>query len=236
MQEDISRIDKEARKLASESAEARQTFDKYREIVSPYEHLFRAEGVEPLQGINNLMRTTAMLATGPQQTKAQIVAGIIKTYGVDIATLDALLAGQPASPQQYQQPAYQPPDPRQFRDPRLDALLQQQTHKVQQEAAEQLSEIENEDFYDDLRDNMAKLLEAGLVKTAREAYDRAALFHPEVAKVMEQRRAAASQGSTQRAQAAASSIKPQPAVGVAATSDRGWAGAVEDAWEKLNGR
>jgi hypothetical protein len=236
MQEDISRADKEIQKVMSESAQARQIHDKFKETISPYEHLFRSEGVEPLQGIGNLMRTTAALATGPQQTKAQIVAGIIKTYGVDIATLDALLAGQ--APQGgYQQPQYQPtPDPRQFRDPRLDALLEQQSARVQQEAAESIAEVEQEEFFDDLRDNMAKLLEAGLVKTAREAYDRAALFHPDVSRVMDQRRAAANQGSTQRAQAAASSVKAQPATGIKADSDRGWYGAVEDAYEKAQGR
>jgi hypothetical protein len=223
-------------RITQESAQARQSHEKFKETISPYEQLFRAEGVEPLQGIGNLMRTTAALATGAPQTKAQIVASIIKTYGVDIATLDALLAGQGAPPQQ----AYQQPPPREFRDPRLDALLEQQTQRTRQQAAEAIAEVEQQEFFEDVRDEMADILEVasrrGIAMTAEQAYNRAIAINPETSRVIDQRRAAANQGSTQRAREAASSIKAQPATGVESTADRGVYGAVEDAWNKAQGR
>jgi hypothetical protein len=220
-------------RIHNESAQARQAAERLNnEIVTPYSQMFRSEGVEPIQGLKNLATAYATVMSGSPDQRVDVIARLIQAGKVDIALLDARLSGQGALPQQ----AYRQPDPSQFRDPRLDALLEQQSQRTRQQAAEAVSEVENEEFFDDLRDNMAKLLDAGLVTTAREAYDRAAMFHPGVARVMEQRRAAASIGSTQRAREAASSIKAQPATGVESTSDRGWQGAVEDAYNKAQGR
>jgi len=221
-------------RIHNESAAARQASERLNnEIVNPYSQMFRNEGVEPIQGLKNLATAYATVMSGSPDQRVDVIARLIQAGKVDIALLDARLSGQGMPPQQ---PQYQQPDPRQFRDPRLDALLEQQTQRTRQQAAEAIAEVEQEEFFDDLRDNMAKLLDAGLVTTAKEAYDRAALFHPGVARVMEQRRAAANQGGTQRAREAASSIKAQPATGVESTADRGWAGAVEDAYNKAQGR
>jgi hypothetical protein len=222
-------------RITQESSQARQSHEKFKEAISPYEQLFRSEGVEPLQGISNLMRTTAALATGAPQTKASIVANIIKTYGVDIATLDALLSGATApTPQAY--------DPgmvaRQAQEAVRRELAQYQQESARKTAAQQLAAFEatEPEFFDDLRDDMSRLLESGFAKDYNDAYSKAQLLNPTVARVIDQRRAAANQGSTQRAREAASSIKAQPATGVESTADRGVYGAVEDAWNKAQGR
>jgi hypothetical protein len=181
------------------------------------------------------MRNTAMLATGPAQTRAQIVAGIIRTYGVDIPTLDAIRSGQQAAPVEQQQ--YQP---QVMRDPRLDDLLQQAERRTQQKAMEQLSALQGEEFFEDVRQDMADILEVasrrGFQFSAQEAYNRAILLHPEVSKVVEQRRAAANQGSTQRAMAAASSIRGQPTAGPSAPSGGTLKDDLEAAWDRTSAR
>ena len=236
MQEDIAVWDRETLKTKSEAAQAMQMASTFKETIAPFEHLFRAEGVEPLQGIGNLMRTTAALATGAPQTKASIVAGIIKTYGVDIATLDALLSGQ--APSQPQQPAYDPGMvAREAQEAVKRELQQYQQRAAQTTAASQLEAFEatEPEFFDDLRDDMARLLESGFAKDYNDAYSKAQLLNPTVARVVEQRKAAASANGVQRAQAAASSVRGQPAVGIAASPERDRRGDLEDAWNKIHG-
>jgi hypothetical protein len=236
IQQEVIRRERETAMALQETAEARQTHQQFQKAIGPYEHLFRSEGVDPMTGINNLMRTTAMLATGPQQTRAQIVAGIIKTYGVDIATLDALLSGQ--APQQApQQQAPQGP----IRDPRLDAILQQAEERTRQQATQQLQAIEGEEFFEDVRMDMADILDLaskrGFQMSAQDAYNKAVALHPEVSRIVEQRRAAANQnGSTQRARVAASSVRGNPTAGVAAPSGGSLTDDINAAWDSLNTR
>ena len=239
IQQEVMRREKEISSTLNETVEARQTYQKFKETVGPYEHMFRAEGIEPIQGIGNIIRTTAALATGPQQTKAQIIATLIKSYGVDIATLDALLAGQ--TPQQgvtQQAPPY---------DPRVDQLLRQieqakaqKETQLQRQAQEALSEIEAEEFFDDVREDMADLLEVaakrGVAMSPKDAYNRAVMLHPEVSKVLEQRKAAATQGATQRAMAAASSVRAQPTAAPAGPVGDSIKDALESAWDRLSSK
>lgn len=235
IQEEVLRVDREVRKVMSESAVARNAYQRFRETVTPFEPLMKAQGAEPMQVVGNLLRTAAQLATAPSQRRAEIVADIIKTYGVDIPALDSILSGQPAPTQAPQQ--WQPPDPAQFRDPRLDALLAQQQTVLQQKAASQIEEVEQEEFFEDVREDMADLLEVaskrGVALSARDAYNRAVMLHPKASRVMEQRRAAATQnGATQRAIAASSSVRAQPASGVESPKDLDLRSAIEAAFNK----
>ena len=214
VQEDIDRIDREVRKVMQESAQARQGYERFKEAVTPYEPLFRAEGVDTMQGINNLMRATAVLATGAPQAKADLIANLIQRYGVDIATLDARLSGQ-AAPQQQQ--VYDPGMvAREAQEAVRRELAQYQQQAAQKTAAQQLEAFQATDpeFFEDLKEDMSKLLESGFAKDYSDAYAKAQVLNPSVARVLEQRKAAANQGSTQRAVAAASSIRAQPTAAV----------------------
>jgi len=236
IQQEVIRRERETAMALQESSEARQGFSKFREITTPYETLFRSEGVDAMTGIANMMQTTAMLATGPAPMRAQIVASLIKTYGVDIATLDAILSGQQApqqAPQQYQ--------PQPMRDPRLDSLLEQAQQRTQQKAAAQLEAVSAQEFFEDVREDMADILEVaskrGFQMSAQDAYNRAILLHPEVSKVVEQRKAAANPGgSTQRARDAASSIRGSPTAGPPAPSGGSLKDDLEAAWDRASAR
>jgi len=110
---------------------------------------------------------------------------------------------------------------------------------VTQEASKLIKEVEQEEFFEDVREDMADLLEVasrrGIALTAKDAYTRAVAMNPEVSKVMEQRRAAKTQnGSIQRAMAASSSVKAQPTAGPPAQSGGSLKDDLEAAWDKLN--
>lgn len=218
VQEEAVRHDKEVHKVMQESAEARKNWGAFQAAVAPYEGMIRAEGGDPIRSAVNLYQTAMALRTAPAQHKAGIVRDIIRTFGVDIDMLSAALSGQPA-PQQQAQAAH-------FQDPRVDQLLsrlQQAEQSRSQSVAEQgnqaVSEFsQNAEFYEDVRHDMADLMELATKRnvalTLEQAYNRAVANHPEVSQVMEQREAAkranALQASTQRSRAASSSLRSQP--------------------------
>lgn len=240
VQEEAIRVDREVRKTMQESAEARQTYQRLREVFAPAEPYLRAQNLDPIGFTQSAVQTAMALAAGTQTTKAQALVQLIKTYGVDIQALDAALTGQvvPGSAQ---------PQPEAYRDPRVDQLLQtieqaksQRAQQMEAQARAEIAKVEQEEFFEDVRLDMADLLDSyqrrGVALTPTEAYRKATLMHPEISKVLQQREAAQQaanpSGSTQRARAAAASVRGSPpGPSLAGQSDRDLRSELEAAWE-----
>lgn len=246
IQQEVARREKEISIALQESSEARQAYQKFREMTGPYEHMFRAERVDAFQATQNLLQTAAALATAPAAHKAQIVANIIKTYGVDIQTLASALDG--ASPPQggqpqYQQPMQLPPNVQSALS-KIEQWEQRQAQTVQQQAEAAISEVQGLEFFEDVKDEMADLLELAakrnLPLTPKEAYNRAVWANPDTAKVLEQRRAAQAaanpQGSTQRSRTAASSVRSTPAASMDDAQPKDLRETIRAAMDSMNNR
>ena len=241
VQQEVIRVDREFHQNKREYAEDRQLVQRMKETFDPYMPMLRAQNVDPFQFSANMAQTVAALSTGPQQTKAEIVANVIKTYGVDLATLAAVLDGQPL-PQQSAQPQV-------YRDPRLDELLQtveqakaQRSAQLDVQAKESIRDIEQEEFFWDVKDEVADWLDMAanrnVAMTPREAYNRAIQNHPEIAKVVQQRQAAQAavnpSGSTLRSKAAASSPRASPTVPAPdGASSRDLRAEIKAAWDAV---
>jgi hypothetical protein len=189
----------------------------------------KAEGSNPLQAIDNLMATAAKLRTGTAPELAQLVAGMVKQYGVGrfgqnfIESLDAALAGEvpQADPvqSQVQQVLQQQLAPvQQFMSQFQQAQLAQQ-QRAQQEAASEVQQfLDRAEFGNDVREEMADILEVaerrGRELSLQDAYKQACLVNPRVRAVLEQRAKAkgAQQltGAAQKARAAAVSVSGGP--------------------------
>lgn len=201
VQAEIHRRERELTRQLAESAEARRQQETMTKMVEPYRHFMAMEGTDPMKAFGDYLRTAAILRSGSVSEKAQAIANVTRQFGVDIRALDAALAGAPIPPGQHGQQPYQ--------DPRVDQLLQrieaaQQAQQQQAAAAAQSSveEFTNDakyEFIEDVREDMADLLEIaanrGRKMTLVEAYHRACSMHPEVRKVINQR-AAAKQAQT----------------------------------------
>ena len=146
---------------------------------------------------------------GTPAEKAQLVAGIVKQYGIDIEMLDSALAGQAprVDPQQaaIEQVLQQKLAPvqqmlTQFQQAQL-AQQQAAAQSAQNEVAEFLSKAE---FAEDVREDMADLMEAasrrGQNLSLVDAYKKACLMNDNVRAVIAQR--AQAQGAQQGTQAA----------------------------------
>src|SRR4030095_11141214 len=118
IRQEVMRREHEMQTVLQDAAAARQFVSAFENVVRPYEMFMRAENASPLQSVQNLMQTAADPRVGTPQHKANLVAGIINNFAIDVAMLDSILAGQqPQGGQQQQQ---------MLRDPRVDMLLAQQ--------------------------------------------------------------------------------------------------------------
>lgn len=214
---EIHRREGEAQRVLQQSAQHRQFVDAFENITRPYEMFIRAENSNPLQAVQNLMQTAAEFRVGTPARKVELVAGIIRNFGIDLEALDSALAAQVnGQTAQHQQP-------QQFRDPRLDQFLaaqaQQQQQAQQQAAAGVAQEIEafgaQKEFFGDVAPLMGDVLtlaaKRGEALTLEQAYSRACNLHPEVSKIVAQRaataRPAAPSPAVLRAKRAASSVR-----------------------------
>lgn len=222
---EIARREVEVQRTLQETAEARKTAESIDRVISPYLSFIKAEGSNPLQAIDNMMSTAAKLRTGTAPELATMMAQLINQFGTGrfgnafIEQLDGALAGQAprVDPQQaaIEQALNQRLAPvqqmlTQFQQAQV-YQQQQVAERAQNEVAQFISQAE---FGDDVREDMADLLEAAQRKgqslTLQQAYEKACYLNDSVRKVMQQRQA--SQGASvttqlaQRAKAAAVSV------------------------------
>lgn len=226
---EVHRREYEMQQVLQHASGARQFIDAFENVVRPYEMFIRAEQSTPLQAVASLMATAAELRVGTPTSKANLVAGLIRQYGVDLQTLDSILAGQaPQGGAQMQQP-------QQYYDPRVDQLLAHQQRM--QQAAEQYENQQihshlhafaadsKHEFYDDVRHTMADIIEIkarqGEPPDLEKAYAQACAMHEQVSTIMSQRQAASRSSSSQaavlRAKRAAASVKSDSTPGPGAT-------------------
>jgi len=229
---EIHRREVEVQRTLQESAEARKNYDAVMKTISPYEAFIKAEGSNPIQAIDNLMSTAARLRTGTAPELAQLVAGIVNQFGIGrfgnnfIDQLDSALAGQ--APQVNHQQSEIEQVLNQKLAPVQQMLTQfQQAQAQQQQRAQQqvVSEVEQfisqAEFGNDVREDMADILEVaqrrGISMTLQDAYKKAVMMNDNVRSVLTQRvQAQRAQSSTQaahRARSAAVSVSGAAPVG-----------------------
>lgn len=232
-QEEIVRREKETAQTLRQAAQARQMANDFQTVVNPFLPMIQAQGSNPMQAVKNLMTTAAGLTVGTQEQKARIVREIIQNYGIDIQTLDAVLAGQPVQQQQSpgQQNQLAPPAWAQPIFQFMNGVQQTRAQREQQILADAESQTEQfaakHEFFEDVREEMADLMEVaarrGVVVTLEQAYEKAVSLNADLKGIVSQRQAAqrASGSNIQRNRNAASSITGAPKNGPAGAPQGG---------------
>lgn len=221
VQQEVARREKEIASALSESAPAKRFQDEFRQTLAPYAPMLGQ--ADPIKTVGSLLQSAYVLNHAPAQQKAQLLARMVKQFGVDVGALDealqGVLQGQPAQAQAPSQGAPSAVDPSQIAAQVRQQLMQEMGAQRVAEAAQSF-QAESPEFLEDLKPEIAGILKAGLAKDLKSAYNRALSMHrgdpqSEIGAVLRQREAAqqanAQQASTQRAKLAASSVKSQPA-------------------------
>jgi len=208
VQAEITRREHESRTAIREAGETKKQFGAMKDSLAPFEMGLRARGQDPMKVLPELLQIDSVLYNGPLPHKAQVLANVIKASGVPLELLNQHLDGQAAPAQAMQ--------PQQFRDPRFDQFLAQQQEAEKARNVAQIQEFAaSHEFFDDVREAMGGLMDAGLSKTLEQAYAKAIALNDDVQKVVKQREAAksatASQANVAKAKVAASSIHGKPA-------------------------
>lgn len=236
----INKREKELQTTLNDTAQARQLSQNFGNLVSPYQGMFQAQGVDTFTGINNTLQLAAQLQMGTPIQKAQAAANIIKQFGVDISTLDDLIVGNmPAA-----QKANPQVDALQNQVMQMQQYIQQQQHTQQQTQNTQQNTINQEteqfmaqnEFANDLRGEMADFMDmayrSGKQIDLKTAYQRAISARPDIQQLMSNRNNTQSSQQALAGAANAAVSVPQRGAGAAgAPSPTTMRGAIADAWE-----
>lgn len=220
VQEYVLQREYQMQRWANDTAPLRNAGEQFLRAIEPYRMVIQAEGVDPLTAISNLMQVGQTLRFGTPGEKAQVIAQCVQTYGVDIQTLDSVLAGVMPPNGQPQQINVQAEVQRALQ-PLMQSWQQRQQQEAYQTTEQARSELiafaedRNHEFIGDVREIMADMLDVaakyGRDLPLQEAYDRACALHPEVSKVIMARQQGVNAQkltqNAQRAKAAAVSVR-----------------------------
>lgn len=253
VQQEVYRRETEVGRTLQESAQAREAVRTMQQLLAPFSATIQATGGDAFGAIQQFFQADHVLRHGSHSDKAQLVANIIKNYGVDIQALDSVLAGQAVQP-----------DPHTAMRDQLRAELRRELQPVmgyfnqmqgrQREAlgamqAQAGQEVQHfgadaaHEFFEDVREDMADIID---LYTARgqqiglqEAYERAIMLNPQVrdivAKRAEAERVNAQAQAAQRARRAAASIGGSPApAGVPGPAGDDRRAEIASAWDQAS--
>lgn len=224
--QEIWKREKDAVRALTISTKARQFSEKFEETMRPYMGFIAAEGAQPLQAVDYMMRTAALFRVGSAEQKAQAVAGICKQWKIDLDLLDSMLAGAPAPQRQQSGQVDIQAEVQRALQPILAPVMQRQQQMMQeidQEVEQDLAAFAADpkhEFYNDVKADMADIMELaqkrGVKISLTQAYERATLLSESVRRTIEARKtrqqAQTSQQIADRARHAAASV-PGSSVG-----------------------
>jgi hypothetical protein len=197
VREEAIRREREISTTLQQTTDIRKFAENFAQTIYPFRDHIKREGATPLSAVQGLLQTAASLQTGTQDAKAAQIAALVHRYGVDIGALDNALASGVGreEPQVMRavQEAVRPYQEEIERQRALDAQRQQGTvSSVQQELTTFSSDPKNE-FFQDVRLDMADIMDAearrGKQITFKDAYERACKLNPEVATILDGRKA-----------------------------------------------
>lgn len=153
--------------------------NRYTQVVEPYKAILAAENVDPVQLFQSFSANHYLLSRGTEQQKLDVARNLIVAYGIPFDKLIDAVGNE------YVEPA----------DPRITALEQKITELQggmnQRSEAERGQAMESavatveafandpaHPYYEQLSENIAKLIEGGIASSLQDAYDQAVYANP----------------------------------------------------------
>jgi len=215
VQEEVLRREADSMRLIGSVGQKIRMADEVSGHIQPFMDKLSENGVAPSTFLGDVFSTVKSLAHGTPQEKAEVVANIVQSYGIDLRTLDAVLTHR----------IQQPPE---VVEARRLAARAQSVLDMQRSGVEQQTSVEAEktiaafsadpkhEFLGEVRELMADLIESGRAKDLDEAYSAAVWANPDTRKILLQReseaRAAAKNNRAGAARRASLSVGGAPRV------------------------
>ena len=211
----VANREREIEAKLKETVEDRRFASEIKNAVQPFNHILAQEKATPAQALNYYLQVESMLRSSPSRPKAQLVANLINQFAINPEEINQILSGQQPTGQQSATSQYE----------QQIAALQAQVNQMQQapvlaeqqriaQEIEAFSADSNNEFFNDVREDMAALLQAGRATSLQDAYDKAVWANTSTRAVLNQR--AQTQQAQQRSQqtatrrSAAASVSGNP--------------------------
>ena len=190
--------EKELNTMLQTTAEARKTHEQFGQLSQQYGSVLACIGGDtPMESTKALFDTVANLRMGSPIQKAQTIADLISSFGVDINTLDSALVGAAPAPEQQQSSQMEAMlaerlAPFEAMMGQQNALRQQEETQREQNAVSEVQQFsQNAEFLSDVRMDMADFIDMasarGQTMTIQQAYDKACAINPQIQTVLAQR-------------------------------------------------
>lgn len=229
IQKEVSKREGDIDKGFRERAEQLKRYEPLESVIAPHRQKWAVAGVDEATAVKQLLAASDWLERDPQGAMVYLA----KQYGVNIASL-----GQGAGPQPGAGNTGQPqaqPDPVaseiQALKAEVAALRQGREQETQQTYVSQIEAFAADPanlYFENVKPQMAKLLQSGLVETLPEAYERAIWSDPSIRPILLQQQQAEKlkpiQDHARKAKAAGVSVTGSPGNGPLPTSN----GSIED--------
>jgi hypothetical protein len=188
VQEEILRRESDSMRLIGSVGPKIRIADQVMTELQPYAERLQANGVNPMAFIGDMFQSVKSLSSGSAQDKAEVIANIVQSYGVDLQMLDSVLSRRVSAPPEVLEARRV-----MARAHHMEQQNQQyQQHQTSQQADQVIAEFAADpkhEFLDDVRDLMADLIEAGRANNLADAYAAAIWAHPDTRKILLQREA-----------------------------------------------
>ncbi len=233
VRQEVIRRERDTTKILQESAEIRQRGDAVRDVLTP--HMDRINAMyqgNPITAINNLLGVERVLVSGDPAAKVNLVANMIKHFGIDLVSLDRALVGQPMTPEVEQQSSIEKMLEQKLAP--FQQFIQSQQQREQEQRVKQEQEVAhtvesmasdpNFPYFSEVRSDMADLIDLaakkGLYLSLEQAYNKAVRINDDTYQASSGRESsqAATQAAlqahqaAQRAKGAAVSVSGSPSM------------------------
>jgi len=187
----IARRERDHQEYLRTSADERKTAKELKETLDPYRAEFQSMGYEPMVAVKGLLNDVYTLRRGDPQTKARLLANIVKNNNIDVDLLSSELSGAYTQQTQVQQ-QYTPQDVQRLAREEAQRALQAEREAAQaSDADRQVVEFMNDpknEFLRDVHPVMQGLLQSGSAKTLAQAYTMACNADDKVRGIIEKRK------------------------------------------------
>jgi len=186
VRQEVARRERDMMPVMQQAADHKNKIEAMVGVMAPHRERIQASyGGDPLKAVDTLLRTEAVLHNGSQAQKAELLARMVKQFGVDVRALDSALAGAQLPPEIQQQSSIE-----QLLDQRLAPFQQfiqnqqmteiRQRQHVEQQAAMNVEDMASDDrypYFNDVRADMADIIELsarrGVAVSLPDAYTKA---------------------------------------------------------------
>jgi hypothetical protein len=168
VRQEVVRRERETTRVMQEAAQARHQISGLQEVFAPHmDRINSVYGGDAMTAVTNLLAVERQLFNGTPVAKAQLIANMVKQFGIDIIALDAALAGQPAPEAVQQQSALERmleqklAPVQQFiqTQQQREQQVRQQTEQQALITIESMSQDQRFPYFEEVRNDMADLIE-----------------------------------------------------------------------------